>query len=140
MRENKKTSNVGKNIPRKTGSLKNVVNNGEEKQRFISAWEHIYGDIAIPISCEIFLNDRKGSNILAYASITFFGEFVVRSLRILNGRNGIWVAFPQILNNSGEYSDIAFPITADFRNEISDELIALYDSVIEGLYESNIKQ
>ncbi len=43
---------------------------------------------------KIFLRDRQDVRLKAYATITFDDAFVVRDLRIIEGKNGLFVAMP----------------------------------------------
>lgn len=54
----------------------------------------------------------------AYASVTLDGEFVVHEMRIIDGPKGLFVAMPSRRAASGEYRDIAHPITAEARQAI----------------------
>lgn len=73
---------------------------------------------------------NNGGNVLALVSVTFNDVLVVRSIRLLDGRNGKWLSFPSYKRNDGEYSDIAFPILADLREAITDEAIDMYERAL----------
>ena len=66
------------------------------------------------------------SKTLAFASITFDGCFVVTGLKVLNGKNGLWVAMPNRKKDE-EYIDTSFPITKEFRQYIIDTVLAEYN-------------
>lgn len=57
-------------------------------------------------------------NVVAVANITLDGVFVIRGVRLVDGRKGSFVSFPVQKNKDGEYIDICYPITADLREEI----------------------
>ena len=65
-------------------------------------------------------------NVLALASITINDEFVVSGLRVLNGKNGLWVSMPSRKDKNGEYHDIAFPCTKEARTSIQDSVLAKF--------------
>jgi stage V sporulation protein G len=69
-------------------------------------------------------------NTLALASITLDNEFVVSGLKVLNGKNGLWVAFPNRKDSKGEYHDIAFPITKEARQGIITTVLDKYNEVV----------
>jgi len=73
--------------------------------------------------------NNNGNKILAYASVTFDKELVVRNISIVEGRNGLFIGMPSKKVNN-EYYDIAFAITSDFRDKMSSEIIAAYDKII----------
>ena len=68
---------------------------------------------------------KEGSKMLAFARIVLNDEFVVASIRILDGENGLFIGFPQQKdqNEEGKYHDLAFPITKEARTRISDAVL-----------------
>ena len=70
-------------------------------------------------------------NLKAYASIVFDQCFVVKQLRVLSGKNGIYVAMPSRKKQDGTYEDVAFPITKELREEIINRVISEYELIPE---------
>lgn len=69
-----------------------------------------------------------GQNRLkAVASITIDGVFAVHELRIIEGKNGLFVAMPSRQATDGTFRDIAHPINAETRKEIEDAVIAKFN-------------
>ncbi|MDR1604129.1 MAG: SpoVG family protein [Gracilibacteraceae bacterium] len=66
------------------------------------------------------------SNLLAYAAVTLSNCFVINGVQILNGKNGIFVAMPSYKDKKGEYRDICFPVTAEFRSILHETVLAEY--------------
>ena len=71
----------------------------------------------------------NGSKMKAIASITFDDAFVVREIRVIEGQNGLFVAIPSRKTPSGEFKDIAHPISADTRQLIQDAILEEYEKV-----------
>lgn len=68
--------------------------------------------------------------IIGTASITFDGKLVVRDLKILEGKDGLWIGFPSRKNPEGAkrpYTDIVFCLDKDFRAEISAAVLAKFE-------------
>ena len=70
----------------------------------------------------------------AYASIILDGVFAVNDIRIVDGKNGLFVALP---NRKGKdkdgkekYYDICNPTTAELRKEINEAVIAKYNETV----------
>jgi stage V sporulation protein G len=59
----------------------------------------------------------------AYASVTLDDEFVVHEMRVIDGPKGLFVAMPSRRSASGEYRDIAHPITAEARQTIQSAVL-----------------
>ena len=75
---------------------------------------------------EVKIYKLTDSKTLALASITLDNEFVVSGLKILNGKNGLWVAMPNRKDSKNEYHDIAFPITREAREQIQSSVLDKY--------------
>ena len=63
------------------------------------------------------------SKVLAVASVTFEGVFVVHDIKVIHGEKGVFIAMPSRRKHDGEYIDIAHPINQEFRNYIEDTII-----------------
>ncbi|HRU39769.1 MAG TPA: SpoVG family protein [Candidatus Goldiibacteriota bacterium] len=65
-------------------------------------------------------DDQK---LKAYASITFDGAFVVRGLKIIDGKNGLFVVMPSRKLSDGSFKDIAHPLNNDMRRLIEQKVL-----------------
>jgi stage V sporulation protein G len=54
----------------------------------------------------------------AYASITFDSSFVVRGLKVIDGKNGLFVVMPSRKLSDGTFKDIAHPLNNEMRKTI----------------------
>lgn len=74
---------------------------------------------------EIHINLRDEEKLKAFVNITFDDVFVIRGLKIIEGKEGLFVCMPSRKLEDGTYKDIAHPITNEFRrlmeNQILDE-------------------
>ena len=76
------------------------------------------------------INNKKFPNLLASASITLDGEFVVRGLSVMNGSKGTFVNFPsEPYQKDGEtaYRNTAFPLNTSLRDTITSIVFAAYE-------------
>jgi stage V sporulation protein G len=64
----------------------------------------------------------------AYVTITFDECFVVHNVKVIEGKDGMFIAMPSRKNRNGEYKDIAHPINGDFRNEMQEKILEKYQS------------
>jgi stage V sporulation protein G len=64
----------------------------------------------------------------AYVSVTFDDCFVVHNLKVIAGQSGVFIAMPSRRTKTGEYKDIAHPISPAFRQKVQDRILAEYDS------------
>ncbi|MEE1182791.1 MAG: septation regulator SpoVG [Treponema sp.] len=64
----------------------------------------------------------------AYVTITFDDCFVVHNVKIIEGVAGLFIAMPSRKTASGEYKDVAHPISPDFRNAIQKKVLDEYNA------------
>ncbi|MEA2082296.1 MAG: septation regulator SpoVG [Elusimicrobiota bacterium] len=75
----------------------------------------------------IFL--REEERLKAYAAVTFDSVFVVHNIRVIAGRNGLFVSMPSKKRKDGKYKDVAHPITTDFRRLLDRAIVERYKEV-----------
>ena len=66
------------------------------------------------------------SKIKASASITIDECFVIHDIKIIDGTDGPFIAMPSRKTKEGDYKDVAHPINAETRKELSDCIIKAY--------------
>lgn len=67
------------------------------------------------------------SRLRAVASITIDDCFAVHELRIIEGKEGLFVAMPSRQTSDGTFKDIAHPINVETRKAIEEIVIAKYN-------------
>jgi len=50
-------------------------------------------------------------------------------LRLIEGKNGLFVAMPSKRNAQGEFRDVCHPINKDLRQQIEDTVIQAYNEI-----------
>ena len=69
-------------------------------------------------------------NILATASINLNQCLAIRNVRLMNGEKGMFLSMPSYRTGSGEFRDICFPITAEFRTQMTEALKSAYKEAL----------
>ncbi len=69
----------------------------------------------------------SGGNLKAFASLTFEDSFVVRGIRIVEGKNGLFASMPD-REWKGNYYDVCFPLTNTLREEIQDRVLSSFSN------------
>lgn len=64
----------------------------------------------------------------AYVTVTFDNCFVVHNVKIIEGQSGLFIAMPSRKTASGEFKDVAHPISPEFRNELQQKIIDEYNA------------
>ena len=77
----------------------------------------------------IFLTSRTGPT-KAFASVTFDDVFVVKDLRVVDGKKGLFVSMPSRKDRNGEFRDVCHPITTEMRNIIQEAVIEKFNQEI----------
>ncbi len=66
-----------------------------------------------------------------WATITLNRSFVVKGIRIIQGKTRIFVAMPSKQQKDGRYQDIAHPITSDFRDYLEHCVLEVFNRLEE---------
>lgn len=69
--------------------------------------------------------------VRAVASITLNNAFAVHDVRLVEGEKGLFVSMPSRRRVSGEYYDVAHPITAEARSAIHKAVIKAFGEQIQ---------
>ncbi|HKL75437.1 MAG TPA: SpoVG family protein [Halanaerobiales bacterium] len=77
----------------------------------------------------VYLSSRNGPT-KAYVNLTLDEVFVIRGIKVVEGKNGTFVSMPSRRLRDGDFQDICFPITAELREEIKTEVIDCYEKEI----------
>ena len=62
-------------------------------------------------------------------AITIDECFVVNDIRIIDGKDGLFIAMPSRKLPNGNFRDVAHPINQETRNMIQDIVLAAYNEV-----------
>lgn len=78
------------------------------------------------VEITIYKNKTEKSKIKGRVSLLFDKSFVVSGLKIIDGSNGLFVAYPSYQTSDGTYKDIAYPLTKEYRENLSKAIIEKY--------------
>lgn len=79
---------------------------------------------------DVRIKKFNGENRLkAIAAITIDDCFVVHELRVIDGKDGLFVAMPSRKMPNGEFKDVAHPINQETRNHIEGVVIEAYHNL-----------
>ena len=67
----------------------------------------------------------------AYVTVTFDECFVVHNVKVIEGKNGAFIAMPSRKTKTGEYKDVAHPINSDFRGLLQTKILEEYEKALE---------
>jgi stage V sporulation protein G len=66
----------------------------------------------------------------AFVSIVFDQCFMVNDVKIIQGKDGLFISMPSRKKKNGEFKDVAHPLNNETRRMIEDKVLAEYDRVL----------
>jgi len=72
---------------------------------------------------------NSDNRLKAIAAITIDDCFVVHELRIIDGKEGLFVAMPSRKMPNGEFKDVAHPINQETRDRIESVVIEAFNNL-----------
>ena len=76
----------------------------------------------------IYPISNNDSSLKAFTTIEIDSAFVVKGIRIIEGKSGLFVAMPSHKGDDGQYYDDCFPITKKARDDINEAILSVYES------------
>jgi stage V sporulation protein G len=67
----------------------------------------------------------------AFVSIVFDQCFMVNDIKIIQGRDGLFISMPSRKKKNGEFKDVAHPLNNETRRMIEEKVLSEYDRVRE---------
>ena len=76
-------------------------------------------------------NPQPDSNLKAFAKVILNDQFIISGIRIVEGKNGLFLGFPQDYDKEQKKGyDIAFPITAELRTYFTESVLMQYQGTV----------
>jgi len=91
---------------------------------------------------EVRMTLRDEEKLKAFANITFDDCFVVRGIKVIQGKHGLFVVMPGKKRKNGTFQDLAYPINNELRIHIEKSIIDHYHSILpspQSVAQSDIK-
>lgn len=76
-------------------------------------------------------------NVKAIASANLDDCFAVKNIRVIEGKNGLFVSMPSYKGADGEYHDLCFPTTSEMRKQLNNAVSEAYKQAIIQLQEQS---
>jgi stage V sporulation protein G len=68
----------------------------------------------------------------AFVSIVIDGCFMVNDIKVIQGKDGLFISMPSRRKKNGEFKDVAHPLNSDTRRLIEGQVLAEYERVRDG--------
>jgi stage V sporulation protein G len=85
----------------------------------------------VKLEVRAFPIENPKNSIVAFASANIAEVFAVNNIKVINSEKGLFVAMPQVKDGKGEFRDICFPITREFRQKLNDAILGEYAAACE---------
>lgn len=79
---------------------------------------------------DVRLRLKDESKLKAVASITIDECFVVHDIKVIDGKDGLFISMPSKKTGDGEHKDIAHPIRTETREDIKKAVLEAYDKAL----------
>ncbi|WP_442871467.1 septation protein SpoVG family protein [Caproiciproducens sp.] len=85
----------------------------------------------LPMKVDVKIGSiRPEGSIKAIASVNLNGCFAIRYVKVVDSSKGLFVAMPSYKAGNGEYKDICFPVTKEFREQLNQAVIGAYNQAL----------
>lgn len=73
------------------------------------------------------INEEK---LKAFVSVVFDGCFMVNDIKVIRGREGLFISMPSRKKKNGEFKDVAHPLNNETRRMIENHILAEYERAL----------
>ncbi len=80
---------------------------------------------------DVRLRLKDETKLKAVASITIDECFVVHDIKVIDGKDGLFISMPSKKTRDGEHKDIAHPIKTETREDIKNAVLDAYNKTLE---------
>lgn len=67
----------------------------------------------------------------AFCDLAIGERFLIKGVRVVEGKNGLFVSMPQEMGKDGNWYDTAFPLTKELRQKVSEVVLSAYGAEAE---------
>ena len=86
---------------------------------------------ALPTQVDVKISSiRPEGSVRAIASVNLNNCFAIRNVKVVDSSKGLFIAMPSYKAGNGEYKDICFPVTKEFREQLSNAVIDAYHQAL----------
>lgn len=83
------------------------------------------------IKAAVYPNKESNTNLKAMVILEVEDCLMINSVKIVEGKKGLFVSMPQYKNKNGDYKDIVYPNSKEKRNSLTALILAEYEKVAD---------
>jgi len=80
---------------------------------------------------DVRLRLKDETKLKAVASITIDECFVIHDIKVIEGKDGLFISMPSKKSADGSHKDIAHPIKTETREDIQNSVLDAYKKAVE---------
>jgi len=81
----------------------------------------------------------RDDKVRAFVSIVFDRCFMVNDIKVIQGKDGLFVSMPSRKRKSGEFKDVAHPLNSETRKWVEERILRAYQASLDGLVQGEIQ-
>lgn len=83
-----------------------------------------------PVALEVTRMSRlnSDSSVKAFCDVAINGSFIMKSLKVVYGKNGLFVSMPREQGRNGQWYDTVAPITKEAKDNLSRIVLKAYEA------------
>lgn len=118
---------------RKGGFMTNgLVNVHRCRERHCNKFEEYKRGIKMSsVVTRVDVRKYENGNVKGFANVCINEDFVITGVSIVEGKNGLFVSFPNKKGKDNNYHDICYPVSAELRNHITENVTMVYEKMIK---------
>ena len=75
----------------------------------------------------------RDEKVRAFISIVFYRFFMVNYIKVIQGKDGMFVSMPSRKRKSGEFKDVAHPLNSETRRWVEGRILEVYQANLDGV-------
>ncbi len=75
----------------------------------------------------------RDEKVRAFISIVFDRCFMVNDIKVIQGKDGLFVSMPSRKRKSGEFKDVAHPLNSETRKWVEERILGVYQAALDGV-------
>ena len=83
---------------------------------------------------------NSAGKMRAVVSVTFDDSFVVHDIKVIEGKERMFIAMPSRKTAEGEFKDVAHPINTALRDELQTVILEKYEEVLAEEPEETVEE
>lgn len=73
----------------------------------------------------------REDKLKAFVSVVFDECFMVNDIKVINGKDGLFISMPSRRKRNGKFKDVAHPLNNETRQSMEREILAAYEAALD---------